>query len=330
LEKKNLNKTKMSKCCWDICKFLLFIINFAALLAVGAVLGGAIYLLFKSKEILGFHIDIDLTPGNPTAIYFSLILIIIVVFGFLLIFTFLGCCGAACQNQCMLGSFIIILFIFLGANVAGIVYLFAQGQFPNEVEFAANELENTIPYYKQEDDKSLSKMFWDVVQTHMKCCGVTGWNDWSAAKHLKNGQKVPESCCRDQENCSVYNPDSNSIYLDGCMSELELPFKIAFWAIPSLMAFVLLSALVVCSRQKNREDRHHKNRSNCRQSGDYTEETGYMYRASGTPDYPTAPPYNPEYPAHQNPYADHYPTGVIPPNTEYRQPLIQPPAYHDI
>ena len=49
----------------------------------------------------------------------------------------------------MLGSFIIILFIFLGANVAGIVYLFAQGQFPNEVEFAANELENTIPYYKQ-------------------------------------------------------------------------------------------------------------------------------------------------------------------------------------
>ena len=55
-----------------------------------------------------------------------------------------------------------------------------------------------------------------------------------------------------------------------------------------------------------------------------------MYRASGTPDYPTAPPYNPEYPAHQNPYADHYPTGVIPPNTEYRQPLIQPPPYHDI
>ena len=67
----------------------------------------------------------------------------------LISFLFLGCCGAACQNQCMLGSFIIILFIFLGANVAGIVYLFAQGQFPNEVEFAANELENTIPYYKQ-------------------------------------------------------------------------------------------------------------------------------------------------------------------------------------
>ena len=103
-------------------------------------------------------------------------------------------------------------------------------------------------------------MFWDLVQTNLKCCGVTGWNDWSAAKHLKNGQKVPESCCINQDNCSVYNPDSNSIYLNGCMSELRLPFKIAFWAIPSIMAFVLLSALIVCSRQKNREDGHHKNR----------------------------------------------------------------------
>ena len=34
----------------------------------------------------------------------------------------------------MLGSFIIILFIFLGANVAGIVYLFYH--FDNEVEMA--------------------------------------------------------------------------------------------------------------------------------------------------------------------------------------------------
>ena len=46
-------------------------------------------------------------------------------------------------------------------------------------------------------------------------------------------------------------------------------------------------------------------------SGDYSEETGYVYRASATPDYPTAPPYNPDYPPHQNPYAaEQYPTGL--------------------
>ena len=87
-------------------------------LAVGAVLGGVIYAIVKSKDVFNFHIDFDLSKDNENAILLTLLLIIIVVFGFLVIFTFLGCCGAACQNQCMLGSFIIILFIFLGANVA--------------------------------------------------------------------------------------------------------------------------------------------------------------------------------------------------------------------
>ena len=141
----------------------------------------------------------------------TLLLIIIVVFGFLVIFTFLGCCGAACQNQCMLGSFIIILFIFLGANVAGIVYLFYH--FDNEVEMAKHgksfiiicyvsvcitlsryvctwyiiffvkkkiiiffiyfsELEQTYVYYDPQDKGSISKMFWDYIQTNLGCCGA--------------------------------------------------------------------------------------------------------------------------------------------------------------
>ena len=60
-----------------------------------------------------------------TNYYFSLLLILMVIFGFLVLFTFLGCCGSACQNRCMLGSHVIILFVFLGANVGGIIYLFA-------------------------------------------------------------------------------------------------------------------------------------------------------------------------------------------------------------
>jgi len=316
----------MDKCCWDCCKFILFIINFAALLAVGAILGGAICLLFKAEDILGFEIEPDLSTSNSHAIHFSLLLIIIVVFGFLVIFTFLGCCGAACQNQCMLGSFIIILFIFLGAYVSGIAYLFYL--FPNEVEMAANELEKTIPYYDptKEFGSSISSMFWDTFQPILQCCGVQGINDWTAAQELKP-KKVPESCCRPGKDCT-FSPASNNVYLEGCMSKVELPFRIIFWAIPSIMAFVLMSALIVCSRNKNRPRRNKPNRHS--HSAEYSEETGYVYRASATPDYPTAPPYNPDYPAHQNPYAEQYPTGVIPPNADYRQPLIQPPPYHDV
>ena len=39
-------------------------------------------------------------------------------------------------------------------------------------------------------------------------------------------------------------------FFTGCVDKIELPFRIIFWAIPSLMAFVLMSALIVCSRTK--------------------------------------------------------------------------------
>ena len=118
-------------------------------MAVGAVLGGAIYVLVQSKQILGFHIELNLNEGNPTAILFSLFLIVIVVFGFLTIFTFLGCCGSACQSNCMIGSFVIILFIFLGANVGGIVYMYFH--YPDEVALASDELGNKIGKLKKSD-----------------------------------------------------------------------------------------------------------------------------------------------------------------------------------
>ena len=72
---------------------------------------------------------------------------------------------------------------------------------------------------------------------------------------------------------------------------------------------------------------------------DHHEETGYVYQPSpAMHGYPTAPPYNPEYlPSEEyggghRAHMDHYPTGVIPPGADgsYRQPLINPPPYHDV
>jgi hypothetical protein len=43
-------------------------------------------------------------PSNPNnATYFSFIIIALVLFSFFLLFTCLGCCGAAYKSGCMLG-----------------------------------------------------------------------------------------------------------------------------------------------------------------------------------------------------------------------------------
>lgn len=110
-----------------------------------------------------------------------------------------------------------------------------------------------------------------------------------------------------------------------------LPLRIAFWSVPSVMAVVLVMSLCVCTRAGddggNRE-RGGRGRSSAaaaaaHQGEDYSEETGYVYRA---PQYPTAPPYNPDF--GQNVSIGHsYHQAAV---AEYSQPLIQPPPYHDV
>ena len=102
-------------------------------------------------------------------------------------------------------------------------------------------------YYDPSEEHSLNKFLWDKMQSTFQCCGAEGWEDWSAAKKLKNGEKVPASCCVKPDECNVYSPTASNIYLQGCVEKLELPYRIVFWALPSIMAFMLMAALIVCS-----------------------------------------------------------------------------------
>ena len=63
---------------------------------VSLVLAGAIYTLLEPYKVLGFHVPHNLE--NPT-IWFILLISAVSLFGFLVLFTFLGCCGAACKNR---------------------------------------------------------------------------------------------------------------------------------------------------------------------------------------------------------------------------------------
>ena len=52
----------------------------------------------------GQHIEPSLSQADPSnATYFSFIIISLVLFSFLALFTCLGCCGAAYKSGCMLG-----------------------------------------------------------------------------------------------------------------------------------------------------------------------------------------------------------------------------------
>ena len=137
-------------------------------LGFGTLISGAIYVLVK--------IDIELDSKDFTVSYMRLLLLLVVSFGSLLAtFVFLGCCGAACQNKSMIGTFIAILFIVL----IGTVYILCdvsvvQDRSEEQVGVIVLEqvgavLEKTIPYYDPKEEDSLVKTFWDWIQARDRC-----------------------------------------------------------------------------------------------------------------------------------------------------------------
>jgi len=159
------------------------------------------------------------------------ILIVIGLFTFLAIFACCGCCGACAKNNCMLGTFIAILLIFLSANVTGIVFLYKD--FGGEVPALKDQLKRTI-------NEDIGTEYWDHLQKSLECCGVDSYRDW-------NPRKTPESC-----------QDGSYTYTNGCFEMLEMPIQIVFWAIPSLMTLVLISSCFVCLRKKSNGQRRYQ------------------------------------------------------------------------
>ena len=68
---------------------------------VGLALAGSIYTLIEPEKVIGIAVEREINTSHLTnSIYFILIVSAISLFGFLFLFTFLGCCGAACKNRC--------------------------------------------------------------------------------------------------------------------------------------------------------------------------------------------------------------------------------------
>jgi len=247
--------------------------------------------VFGFSYIYGNNYDIEDFPRlweNPTdGTNQALIgiLIIIGLFTFLAIFACCGCCGACVKNNCMLGTFIAILVIFLSANVTGIVFTY-------------NLSDGEVPFLKDQLKRSIEEDFgiWDQLQKTLECCGVESDQDW-------NPRKTPESC-QYEISGSTYT------YTNGCFELIEMPYRIVFWAIPSLMTLMLISSCYVCLRNKASGQRRH-------QSDDEATLNIELQQL-------------------------HYPNPSAPSFSEIRQPLIQnnpslypkladaPPSYHDV
>jgi len=180
------------RCSDKLAKTLLFVFN-ALFLACGlTMIGVGLYQTLK-----GEHKTVNDVIAGLDALSIGVIIIGVIV----VIISFLGCCGALKESNCMITTFLIFLIIILIAEivVAGLAFHY-KGDIKSFVKKNAHEA------FKYKSD------LWDPVQADLKCCGVEGKDDYP------NQNELPGSCC-DPPLVKKYCPSTQAT--GGCLPKLE-------------------------------------------------------------------------------------------------------------
>lgn len=218
-------------CGMKLCKILLFVFNFIfwilglAVLGLGIwsrVDGGSWETLLQDSIVLNAA-NLMIASG-----------VIVTIIGFL------GCCGAIKQNQCMLISYAILIFLIFVLEIAtGIFAYTKKATVQEELEVNIFKAINSSYGESTKSDQALTKAV-DWFQENVNCCGAKEQNDWIKSNwYKKSGQtskQVPESCCVKKANgCNAGSINflklGKKIHSEGCVEASKDFVKEHMWKI---------------------------------------------------------------------------------------------------
>ena len=87
---------------------------------------------------------------------------------------FIGCFGAWKENQCLLGTFFVLLFLILGVIVAGIILVVV---FPDTLKTTFKPVLTDLVQKWSANGQANQTI--DLIQAELKCCGVEGEIDYT-------------------------------------------------------------------------------------------------------------------------------------------------------
>jgi len=235
-----MGKGAMDSCCCSMNKYILWAANFAVFALSVASLGVGIYALVDGEGLSDFLDQLQIEE-DLNIIYLASIFII-VVSSFVLLITFLGCCGALKESRCMLGAYAFCVIVLVGCMIGGIV-LAGSG---TTLDVLKDPIKDTMGEYGSDDTITAA---WDDIQTEYECCGVDGPDDWA----LANVNPLPDSCCSWQENPEACEVDQSR--LSGCFTKFEdlisqnehLIYAIVSLTLISLVVSAALAIMMYCA-----------------------------------------------------------------------------------
>jgi len=219
----------MDSCCCSLNKYIIWAANFAVFALACASLGVGIYALVDGEGLSDFLDQLEIDE-DLNIIYLGSILII-VVSSFVLLITFLGCCGALKESRCLLGTYVFCVIVLICCMIGGIA-LAASG---TQLVDLKTPLKDTMSDYDNSDPNDPVTQAWDGIQQEYECCGVDGPQDWSEFGNFIQGD-VPDSCCA--------SPVTGCTEVPGCYSKFEDIIKQNEDLIYSIVSITLIALVV--------------------------------------------------------------------------------------
>lgn len=213
-------------CGMSMVKYGLFIFNLiCAVAGIALIVAGALP-LFKLQDIQEVFPE-----NNPEVMPIIVLTLGCVIF----VISFLGCCGAIRESQCMINMYAFFLLVLVVGNVVIAVYAFL---YTKELAQVAEDGFGTLwnnSIGVNADTKYTAAI--DGIQRALQCCGRQGPGDW--------GARIPPSCCADESSCNLA-----SAFPKGCGQLLNdfvsMSGVLIAWVAVSAAAFGLLGVIFAC------------------------------------------------------------------------------------
>uniref|UniRef100_UPI00359019D3 CD9 antigen-like isoform X2 n=1 Tax=Myxine glutinosa TaxID=7769 RepID=UPI00359019D3 len=143
--------------CFKFVKVLLIVFNFIFWLTGCLLLGVALWLRFGDlKQVFAAK---EMPP-----MFFAAVYVLMAAGAVIFIVSFLGCCGAAMENQCMLGTFFFLLLILFAAEVSAALWIFLQME-----DLHAKTTQHSTNLLKNNNSDSLA-----IIHQLLDCCSSSG------------------------------------------------------------------------------------------------------------------------------------------------------------
>nr|XP_033773187.1 tetraspanin-2 [Geotrypetes seraphini] len=218
-------------------KYLLFAFNLIFWLAGSAVTALGLWLRFGG-EIAEILADGEEVPAS----FYTGLYVLIGAGALMMLIGFFGCCGAARESQCLLGSFFICLLVIFAAEVTAGVFVFIGKN------MAVEEVQNMYSKYYDEyvNDEGNENKTLLAFHKVLDCCGKDSAEN--AAKS-ENAAKV-EALCPPQEkehrNCieEIRKLINSKLQIVG----------IAGITVAGITIFGMIFSMVLCCAIRNTRD----------------------------------------------------------------------------